>query len=500
MRVSCCFIISLALPLTTSAKCPHSHNRDDGSFQPPRISFQELQDMDPSSSSSESIDFLKSVFGSIGMISITDIPGFRNNEKPETMDSFSSCIKSVGGAEEVFPDGTIRTTMAASKQAPLFVEGTDYSTTSCDTFQQVHGAFRDTVSEVTHTVGHVLSNLLNNGGSLKPLLKDATGTETFDMDGIVTHGEHLEHFHSYSKKVNSADNNKVRTASTTAATIDWHTDQGLLLVFSPGLVDGKPSQNDFYVQLEDGSQAVVQFGVEDELVVLLGDGVNQYVNTNDNDNQSFKLRAVPHALVMAPSDSSRVWYGRMVLPPAQALHPVHQVTFEEIRRQMISGATNTDQKNDFHATLGCASFPETHRHLQDVTAAACNNNTDYYCWHRCMNYTTYPNVSHSDCAARNLQVGCINNQRQLWQGSHDPNFHLACIDLATIANATTPGSGSSQSSGTSGPTPTTIAATNGPTPATIPPTTTTNKTHAGSGAAMLGFSWSLVMAWIVASI
>ena len=170
---------------------------------------------------------------------------------------------------------------------------------------------------------------------------------TFDtLQDVVENGEHLEHFHAY--QLPGTQNTRKQEGPTT---IDWHTDQGLFIVFTPGLMvtageeDSTTSlSGGFIIQHEDGSQTSVEFNDEDELVIMLGDGVNQIINprrTNSHQDALSKntplsvLRATPHALSIPATSTEkqvRVWYGRMVLPPSSALHPQHPTkTFGQVR-------------------------------------------------------------------------------------------------------------------------------------------------------------------------
>ena len=87
----------------------------------------------------------------------------------------------------------------------------------------------------------------------------------------------LEHFHVYQTQENA-------TTDISEPTLDWHTDQGLLLIFSPGVLLSEDSTRippqDFFIRLPDGSPRAVQFTRKDELVILLGEGIEQYVNPN----------------------------------------------------------------------------------------------------------------------------------------------------------------------------------------------------------------------------
>jgi hypothetical protein len=145
---------------------------------------------------------------------------------------------------------------------------------------------------------------LNSLTSQQPLLRnsDPNGQDYMNIDRIVNGGVHLEHFHSYqkNKKVgvdnNNDSNNNIKDDSyyedgdeEKKKTIDFHTDQGFFIAFTPGLIvyptaptttamqtQELPLSNGFYIQdIMSGERMHLVFTEEDELVFMMGDGVNQ---------------------------------------------------------------------------------------------------------------------------------------------------------------------------------------------------------------------------------
>jgi hypothetical protein len=65
------------------------------------------------------------------------------------------------------------------------------------------------------------------------------------------------------------------------ATIEWHTDQGLFLVFTPGVFADSTAEDSasnlldttegFYIELADGTYFPVKLDIQDNLVIMLGD-------------------------------------------------------------------------------------------------------------------------------------------------------------------------------------------------------------------------------------
>jgi len=100
---------------------------------------------------------------------------------------------------------------------------------------------------------------------------------------------------------------------------------------------------------------MVDFSSEDNLVFMLGDGVNQYVNTKLNKDEhslSKALRATPHAAKLQAhvKHLAGVWYGLMVLPPTSEYSEAGKITYGEIRNLLTS-----TKNEDIPVGLGCSS-------------------------------------------------------------------------------------------------------------------------------------------------
>jgi hypothetical protein len=257
----------------------------------------------------------------------------------------------------------------------------------------------------------------------------------------IQQGEHLEHFHAYKSQQITATG-----TGTGTETIEWHLDQGLALLFTPGLIKNTPTEG-FFIRLQDGSEVMVKFEAHDDLVLLLGDGVNQYVNAI----LGTSLRPVPHSMRMPKTNNDdspppRVWYGRMVLPPPFAIHPVHQKTFGDLRNAILTATSSIIEENHDEATsLGCSARSMKARQLNDNMT--CEQDT-FFCWHACFNHTE--EASPEACESKELDLACINDARELWDGVHDPSFFPGCVDLATAVKYTRVAASSNHTNATTG--------------------------------------------------
>jgi len=280
-----------------------------------------------------------------------------------------------------------------------------------------------------------------------PILSTEDGSHDFSSFGDVAEaGEHLEHFHSYRHPTGKKEKQENVRKLAKGDTIELHTDQGLFIAFTPGMIANQnelsPSGG-FYIQDDKGARSLAHFDSND-LVIMLGDGIEQ-IGINDRLREEGKspLRSTPHAMVM-PSDAaavdgtSRVWHGRMVLPPSGAIHPSHSSsgkTFGDVRRALIE--SSLDSASSFVSTsqsgklsLGCSSPIEQARILADEDVSCAEDST--YCWHRCMPHEDR-GINVGVCAQRNLQLQCINPREQVYISGHG-DFYPACSNSSEPAS------------------------------------------------------------------
>jgi len=265
------------------------------SESPARISFNSLGVGDTATSSNS---ILLDSLTSDGLVSITNIPSFQQ-KKIGLMSNLQACIMSMNNGDDVptqvFDDGTIRRSFATSTLpngvGPQSIKTLDeYEqalrgsnselSPSCQHFNDHLASFRSTVDLVTRKFAERLS--VEMGTSLpKPLLSSSSndGHGNYDdIKEIVEGGTQLEHFHSYQKQ---EEGNKKNGGDDETATIDFHTDQGFFIAFTPGLIISSDTSQDielsdgFYIQDSNGDKMLMEFTSDDDLVFMLGDGVNQ---------------------------------------------------------------------------------------------------------------------------------------------------------------------------------------------------------------------------------
>jgi hypothetical protein len=433
-------------------------------YVPARISFEDL-------ANNENNDIFWKTLRDVGLLSITDIPDFN---KQSMLKDLEDCLHnhqtnvgapdfnlnhlgsgrgnsdgdSDGDNDNSNPSdeggGRRRRTMAGTPEGILVAtknhkdEENDVPASSgvvCSDLKASSEVFRKAVQRVSEAIA------VRFGGVESAALR---GDSKIPIESLINDGEHLEHFHSYynsDKNEASTQNNNNNNNNIGTATIDWHTDQGMMLLFTPGQRKDGTTPNGFFIKLADGSTAEVAFDSQiDDLVIMLGDGVHQYINNNDNDNVN--LRAVPHSVSLPnnngngnnnENETPRLWYGRMVLPPPEAIHPSgNGSTFEELRTAMIRGDTDA-------LSLGCASASMVARELVEDHGddISCDEDISMLCWMSCMNYSDL-GVSVDDCASQSddHSLVCANEAAEVWEYGHQSSeYTLRCVSKEETVHA-----------------------------------------------------------------
>jgi hypothetical protein len=339
-----------------------------------------------------------------------------------------------------------------------------------------------------------------------------------DLPEILKDALVLEHFHQYDVAAAAAaaaapgDDYDDAAADSDNWALDWHVDQGLFLAFVPGSIaqqgqssnnnnnnhhnNNKEADGEFHIQFQDGSTQRVKFDLNlDELVLMVGDAAEQIINpalralssSSPSKQHPKPLRALPHALTLRSSTATsaadaadaaattatigpRLWYGRMVLPPLSAHHPLSvssspssnspMITYGDLRQALMMSSSLSPEDKDSTTTarrrmmvLACSS--PHHQHVEtvgssssllplrfladdkDINATSCNPDSQAFCWHQCMNYTDDANDSPESCTGRQLSLACANDDGYLWTTDvHDPQFYLTCVNKTTALNYT----------------------------------------------------------------
>lgn len=389
------------------------------SVQPTAIRFSSLLSDGPGTAAARAFE---SALSSVGMVAVTDIPGFSEATSPALAAAYNCMVDSGLGEQQLLSDGTHRLSFATKSPSKFVVESEE---PACSQFRDRIDPFRELVDKVSTAFVARLDSVFETTG--KPLLRTAgDAARTFnDVQSVISNGEQLEHIHSYQRSTPHTPSGE--------RTIDLHTDQGLFIAFTPALLlsaEGLSTQDrdSFRVRLSDGTDASVEFP-PNSLIFMAGDAMDGIVNPGLAGNAP--IRATPHAVSIS-SPNARLWYGRMFLPPADALSERHGVTFSRLRelaaeqtalrlqsRRLLGGSVG-DAEID--VDVGCSS--QTYARRQ--APAACTSN-QMYCWMRCMELT--PQINATACAEKGLQLQCTSQFKQVWRekDSHG-DYNPTCSD------------------------------------------------------------------------
>ena len=220
-------------------------------------------------------------------------PTFQDSLRYAALDGVCRCRENILHQQEartilLDDEVTFRTTIATATvgSSPLSLPNSVLEHCGADT-EILMDRVRDEVSIAANAFVHAIDRWI---GGENTLLEDAQHRK---YDRVSSSGNHLEHFHIYSK-----------TKESKLKSLDWHTDAGLFLAFVPavdcqnGLENGDDS---FWYTGDDGIRYRALFE-QDSIVIMLGSGAENWISSHS------ELRATRHAVRM-DEFHERAWYG-----------------------------------------------------------------------------------------------------------------------------------------------------------------------------------------------
>lgn len=226
----------------------------------------------------------------LGFLQIKNIPRFEES-RLEALRELPNCLLDSKVTETIMNDGSRRETIGGisknGNMLPLENLCSDKSSAK--------------LRALTTAVTTQLFRLLDRVTS-KP---DENVMDPYkSYEDLINHGEHLEHFHVYHSKKNEESHEP---------TMNMHTDNGMMIAMTTGHYDKEREKGaGLYIELPSG--AIASAGVRDDcLVIMIGEGALW-----TNPILGSPMRPVPHAMI-AGTTSTRAWYGKMLLPPNDAL-------------------------------------------------------------------------------------------------------------------------------------------------------------------------------------
>jgi len=230
-------------------------------------------------------------------VAVRDIPGFGDLRRT-VVRSADQCTTTKATA--TFDDGTMRYSLAAASNETT--KGVfNIPPGECTEFEKTNVQFRGIV---TQSLGIFTSRVSQTFEPNEPLLTVGSRVlHTFAE--LIQSADVLEQFHSFVPPPTRKATTSNEEAKNSDLTLDWHTDSGLLLVFTPAQMEDA-SAGGFMIR-KRGVVQEVKFDPQVDLVFMLGDGVRKLVNPK----LSTTLDSTVHALKV---HSSRAFVSCLTSP------------------------------------------------------------------------------------------------------------------------------------------------------------------------------------------
>ncbi len=339
----------------------------------PEIKYADLVTQEP-----DTAQALITYFTQLGAAQITGIPRFAMTRK-RALEDLAECLEQEKTAPSiVMADGSKRISTGAASHNGI----PEKMNSKCgDTSSKLRSA----IDGVAHQVFLSLDSII----SRKPQRLMEPSYDSFT--DLIAHGEHLEHLHAYY----SADKASKAQASS-AATLDYHVDAGMMIAMTTGYYSNAEAspQSGLYMKLIDGSRVKAEAD-DDALILLMGEGAAKWLNPVFGK----PFRALPHALIAdlpVGGGASRSWYGKMYLPPADAVIPETQgMSFKQFHQvesdhsSVLNKVTQETDQSSLQELLPAACGGEVGRRYLLAMTEACPSN-QIWCWAQCMDVGDLP--------------------------------------------------------------------------------------------------------------
>eukprot|EP00578_Thalassiosira_sp_NH16_P026791 CAMPEP_0181095630 /NCGR_PEP_ID=MMETSP1071-20121207/10613_1 /TAXON_ID=35127 /ORGANISM="Thalassiosira sp., Strain NH16" /LENGTH=382 /DNA_ID=CAMNT_0023178007 /DNA_START=39 /DNA_END=1184 /DNA_ORIENTATION=+ len=286
---------------------------------------------------------------------LCDCPTFRSSGPSSTATGYDDGSITFEEALESHPkdvqqinlqDGTVRRTLASAtvgfdesdSDRPAAATALELPSWVRDTCgRDAHNSFedlRDAVADVVDMFVERLDQEKISSNEGTHISREGEGGQSYRQ--ILSDANHLEHFHVYTKPIQSGgegkgegfmenyggdranENGSIRGhgLDKEIPTLDYHTDAGFFLSFVPA-VAATLTQLTFFLR---GNTEPLKFD-EDEMVIMMGAGAQYWLpghgeNVHGSEDQrKHPFLAASHALRLS-QDTHRAWYGKMHLVPS----------------------------------------------------------------------------------------------------------------------------------------------------------------------------------------
>ncbi len=318
-------------------------------------------------------------FTTLGGAQITGIPAFAKSRKRALEDLPSCFLEENTRPSAVMGDGSKRLSSGAAtkdgKAGPM--------DSACG---DAANKLRSSVDSAAYLLFQAFDMALRQESHSEQLIM---GPRYNSYSALMSHGNHLEHLHSYFP----ADQT---SSPTRAPTLDYHVDAGLMIAMTSGYYqNAQPSEaSGLYFKLPNGEERKAAVD-EDALIILMGDGAARWLAPV----LGAAFRGIPHKLVVdlpVGQHSSRSWYGKMYLPPADAVIPQEQMKYSDYNELMMKYAPTVASRGEHQDSSLQSLLPSACGGYIEGVGRIMTANDDncpvgqLWCWSRCMSTADLP--------------------------------------------------------------------------------------------------------------
>uniref|UniRef100_A0A7S0DH84 Copper transporter n=1 Tax=Amorphochlora amoebiformis TaxID=1561963 RepID=A0A7S0DH84_9EUKA len=226
---------------------------------------------------------------------------------------------------------------------------------------------------------------------------DPTCAQYSSFTEALSTARQLDHFHVYSAPF----------ARERDYSIEFHSDDGLFIAIPPPVIISSQGLSTsasrdfrgFEVKLDSGEIREIKTRSKNSVVFVLGAGMDRWIQFT---GKHPRPGGVLHA-VKVPLGVTRMWFGRMFLPPDDAFGVDVDIPFREYRKRVEQG--------DLHPTVACGA-PQQLVHNARLDSKC--GEGGYRCWRKC--YYMDVNVT----CGEDSQLECVS---QSSGKSCDPEQH-----------------------------------------------------------------------------
>ena len=404
----------------------------------PSISYKNLLNPPSSSIYQKTATAITEALTTYGGLTISDIPDYKT-ARINALTTSVACLTSesllVGGGSGLDASDSIKRVSAGNRvengqglSSPLqFFEDGDSVCLDVTGNAELY-KLRQIVDSSVMTIFDAIDN-----SGLKPIKVEKEDGGVYKTHSSLFSGsEGLEHLHLYVTPNSKEDviAEKEDLLEKNQQVQNLHTDTGVLIAMTTGLETNPSTLSNNYnlnVLPPGYTESVTLDVVEDELVIIVGEGYNRWVVGGGDEDM--KMRPLPHELVRSldkERDDSvdesvadvRAWYGRMYFLPKDAMissnkvgknnnsnipsflsqkkeTKMNKIPFGELLPKLLAKSINDDDNDSAeYLPLGC-----TIGYASSVQCSASDGSDGIMCWTNC--------VSIADLSCGASEAECI---------------------------------------------------------------------------------------------